>query len=188
MPQKISELFRDHETGLAAVAALKEQGFSDSDIQAVSAEPAVTADAAETDTGDLADSLAAHGISGPQANDVAAGIKRGGYLVTVEPPFGQARRAISILQSFGPVDPEAVPPPALARGAAGGNDPAPVSEALGLGLLWNDPTPLSSLLHWPVLSKEQTPKVNLWSNRAAPLSDALGLPTLIRDKKASASF
>ena len=180
MPQKISELFRDHETGLAAVAALKQQGFSDSDILAVSAEPEAAPGASHTETGDLAESLTAHGISGTEANDVAAGIRRGGFLLTVEPPFGQARRAINILKSFGPVDPEQVPD---STSAITGDDPAPVSSALGLRLLWDNPAPLSSLLGLPVLTKRQTPGVELWSDRPAPISDALGLPTLTRDSR-----
>jgi hypothetical protein len=181
MPSKISELFRDHETGTAAVAALKQHGFSDSDIHAVSAEPADAPESGEPKADDLADSLAADGLSGMEANDVAAGIKRGAYLVTVDPPFGQAQRAISILKSFGPVDPKNVRE--LMESTTGRDDPAPVSGALGLRLLWDKPTPFSSFLSLPVLTKGQAPSVGLLSDRPAPISDALKLPTLTRDSR-----
>lgn len=90
-----------------------------------------------------------------EAEAYADGLRLGRSLVAVRAPFGQAREAIIILDSFDPVAVAAV------RRAPQQRSPA-----------WDEAAPLSSALQWRTIQ----------SNRPAPFSAVLGLPTLSRGR------
>lgn len=80
----------------------------------------------------------------------AEGIQRGGTLVTVHAPFGTAVDAITILESFGPVDsgvPDDRDPPVP------WDEAAPCSSTLGLRVLLPDSATFSRFWNLPVLSR-----------------------------------
>ena len=126
-------------------------------------------------------SILAAGVSPNQASIYAEGVRRGEVLVAVQPLFGRAQSATTILDSFDPIAvalPEAEPASVAARDAA-----APLSSALGMKVLSSDPTPLSSWLKWRTLMPElrSSPAlegIRKRSGDAAPLSNKLGMSVL----------
>lgn len=133
-------------------------------------------------------------------------LKKGHSLVSTEAPFGSGQKALSAMESEGTVESDV-----LSRYTR--DDPAPLSEALGipvlsnyepstgllssnwslsskfgLGLLSNKATPLSSMFGLPVLSKPKRDwrrsfGLPLLSNNPAPFSSLFGMPTLSKEPK-----
>lgn len=96
-------------------------------------------------------------------------------VVEVEPAFGMARSATAILEKrrpgdMAPAEVIEVSHPSAA-GAAGGDEPAPFSTALGLPVLTSGDGFLSTRLGWKLLSRSAT-----------PFSDLLGLKVLLNEK------
>ena len=194
MTQTIARLYRSRDTAMAAVDALKERGFSDGSIHVV-APPETTSEGPYTSadlvsastrpvpasTDPVLTSILAAGVSPVQAPIYAEGVRQGEMLVAVQPLFGYAQSASTILDSFDPVAvalPETEPASVAPR-----DDAAPLSSALGMKVLSSDPTPLSTWLKWPTLKPEPGPSrvldgVRKQSGDAAPLSSKLGMSVL----------
>ena len=168
MTSIITGVFGDQATGLAAAAALKQRGFAGSDVRVV---------AGAGDEGVLA-SMIGHGLTQAEAAGCASAVSRGGAVVSVAAPFGSANMATHVLKSFDPGTLLSAPDAAAPDESA---DPAPFSAAFGWKLLSSGAAPFSGLFDLPVLSKKQSPSVNLLEGAPSPFSRSLGLPTLSRN-------
>ena len=190
MTQTIARLYRSHDTAMAAVDALKQHGFSDESIHLVAPPPApeTTSEEGTAASPDRASisaepdltSILAAGVSPVQAPIYAEGIRRGEVLVAVQPLFGFAHSATTILDSF---DPVAVAVPEEPASVAAHDAAAPLSSALGWKVLSSDPTPLSTWLKWRTLKPEPGASrvlegIRKQSSDAAPLSNKLGMSVL----------
>jgi hypothetical protein len=96
--------------------------------------------------------------------------------VEVDPAFGTARSAITILEKrrAGDTAPAQVieeADPALAGGGAGGDDAAPFSRALGMPVLTSGDGFISSRFGWKLLS-----------HSPSPFSDLFGWKVLLNEK------
>ena len=149
-----------------------------------------------------ADELRRHGVAQRHVDHLAERIAAGAALVIVDAPFGTGAEATDILETSGPVDTEGVGDVGYTEARpAGGDNPAPLSQALGWPVLSHDPAPLSRMLGLRVLSSSQSPgdrshgfatlshdptplssalHVRTLTRNAAPLSSALGLGVLSR--------
>jgi hypothetical protein len=182
MPNPIVRMYETERRARDAVAKLRAEGYPkdwiflmvpEAGSAALEAAPAVAAEglepapaaaaspaapATEIDAGTV-ESLPMAVMAGflPKAEvrAYAEGLQLGRSLVAVRAPFGQAREAIAILDSFDPVAVAGLrrPPP--------GHSPA-----------WDEAAPLSSALQWRTIH----------SNRPAPFSSAMGLPILSRGR------
>lgn len=169
----ITRLFDSREQAMAAVAELKQNGFSDDPIDVIGpAEGQGEGESVGASDDALLASITRTGVPQARAEAYAEGVRRGGTVVAVRAPFGFASTATEILDRFNPTArdwPEQDP-----SGDRPKHDPAaPLSSAAGWRVLLSDPTPLSSWLGWRVLSERQTPAIKL-SDEPAPLSKRLG--------------
>jgi hypothetical protein len=193
MPITVTRLYESQHSADGALKELKRQRFSASDIHVIRP-PAPGAE------GLVVQAIVEGGIPKYQAEKYAESVKKGGTLVVVHPPFGNAAIAEEVLDHFNPSD-TGVPSRDFASAIDFEDDATPLSRALGWRVLSNDPTPLSSALGWPTLTKTDskaypatfggatlshnpTPLssalgLRVLSRKAAPLSEALGLRTLI---------
>jgi hypothetical protein len=80
-----------------AVHALEEAGFQHEDLGLLADNAELPTHAADA-TGSLIDNLVALGIPEQEAHDYAAGVNRGGALVTARVPVDEVQRATAILQ------------------------------------------------------------------------------------------
>jgi hypothetical protein len=206
MVETVCRVYDSRSRAEAAVAALKEAGFTDAEIfgATVTDEPSREAYVAALRRAD---------IPAEAAGVYADRLVQGASLVVVQPSFGMAGRAIAIVQQHQPITLE-VPQPAAPAGTRA--DPTPFSTWMhwrtlsstplpfekffgwrslipgrkyyaerwwGGGLLSQDPTPMSSRFGWAVLSSNRTPlssKMNWPLLRDEPrlFSDRLGWRTL----------
>ena len=136
----------------------------------------------------VAQAIAGAGVAPEHAEIYAERLRQGAALVVLDPPLGTGNTALAILDQYHPVAvalPEIVRRPAGTTGMAGDN-PAPLSAALGWRVLSSDPAPLSTWLGWSALKREPAvsitrENIRLQSREAAPLSRALGLRVLSRN-------
>ena len=175
MPHPTVRLFATKETAESAVKELRRHRFSSSDILVV----APPAEGAEDHT---VASIVSGGISKAHAEKYAAGVRKGGTLVAVTPPFGTAGIAEEVLDHYDPIDSGV-----YARDyhtADYDDDATPFSRMLGWRVLSNNPEPFSSWLGWKTLSDTKTKeypatiKVKMLGGSAAPFSRMFGLPLL----------
>jgi hypothetical protein len=181
MTQTISRMYSSHETAQEAVTALKANFFQDvylvsgtdgtastDGADALEGAPSATAKSLDEITGEIMQGyvLKAH------AQVYAAGVSRGGTLVTVHVPFGTGVRATAILDSHAPIE-------------------SGVREEHATTMLWDEATPMSCALQMPVLIDEASAFNGFWnvlpllSKSSAP-SSCLGLKLLL-DSNASLS-
>jgi hypothetical protein len=189
MTQLIARLYGTSSTAGSAADALEQCGFTL--VRTIAGDGAC----------DVAQALAAAGISEPQAATYRAGIAEGQALVLVTPPFGSAKLAIATLETFSPVGGDDLISP-LISSILQADAAAPFSAALGWPVLLDNPTPFSSLMGWSVLKPEPATSDTLnairaqsndpaplsrrlgWAvlwDKATPFSSWLGLPVLSRD-------
>jgi len=176
MSTTIIRLFESQEKAMNAVAALRKR-FDDDAITVVSPAkrpPAVQGRPEAPAVDNAFEPLKAAGLSTAAATKCAEEVRRGRTAVVVRAPFGFAKGAAETLDEFAPV---------LAdirdETRSLDDDPAPLSEALGLPLLSNNPAPLSLMFGLRVLSRNQDSRIKLMSN-PAPLSNVFRLPLLSR--------
>jgi hypothetical protein len=144
MPVIICRMYASRSDADGAVAALRDGGFERTHIFGAT----VTEDPSEAA---LVAAMRGAEIGSRDAASYAARVKQGGTLVAVQPPFGEARRAETILDQYRPID-------------SGVVQAAPTAEAVAM----DKSTPFSTWLNWPTLS----------SNRY-PLSVAMNWPLLV---------
>lgn len=193
MSQTINRLYATDAQAAAAVAALRDEYYSD--IHTVpGASPGTSID-------DIVASITRGNVLKYDAKILARSVGRGHALVTVHAPFGGAHRATRILDKFSPLD-------------------SGISEPTEHLMAWDEATPMSCILQMPVLLDDATPFSRFWnlpvlsagprwfssligipmllqgsasllssslgipvlSNNPAPLSSLLHLPTLARGK------
>ncbi len=193
MPIAVTRVYESQQTADSALKELKRQRFSTSDIHVVRP-PAAGAE------GEVVTAIVECGISKYRAEKYAEAVKKGGTLVIVHPPFGNAAIAEEVLDHFSPID-TGIPPRDFDDAFDFQDDATPFSRALGWRVLSHNPAPLSSALGWATLtntksatypstfglatlSHNPTPFSSMFglrvlSRKAAPLSQALGIPTLI---------
>jgi hypothetical protein len=125
------------------------------------------------ETADAAGAAAAAGMSeyGSFAAEQAA---LGRSVVGVQPPFGQGKVAVAILDAAGPLAVEMPALKATAAAASTTSEAAPLSNKLGWRVLSDDPTPLSNMFGWKVKSDKTFFMVSELKNDPAPLSSMLG--------------
>ena len=188
MGQPITRLYANESTALDAVSELKNSGIGGDSVNVVSPSDAKAATAGSDDG--LAAAVEKGGVSKAAATLYAERVRGGGVVVTVNPHFGSARRAITILDSYNPIDSgvsEEVTH-SVSKSAANGqsavyDDPTPLSSKLNVRVLLDDPAPLSEYFKWPLLSEKATPfsdKIgySVLSSNATPLSSWLKLSVL----------
>jgi hypothetical protein len=191
MPQTIARIYANQEAATAAVQELRERGFNADAIHAVAQPEAAetTLDGAGTPSDPVRESITQAGVAPEHVRIYAEHVHHGAVLVVViDPPFGFARAAMSILDSHNPTDvdlPQAAPSPAATTVNTGTTwrSAAPLSYWLGWRVLSDDPTPLSNLLNQPVLKPEpeSSPtleRIRQRSRDAAPLSAKVEMPVL----------
>jgi hypothetical protein len=183
-------MYQTPEQALSAKAALEKEDYSDLHL--------VSGDGVGTSIEEIVAVIIKGNILKAHARVYAAGIRKGGSLVTVHAPFGGAYKAVQILEKFSPIEsgmsePQSYIPP--------WDEVTPMSSALQMPVLLDNPTPFSSFWNLPVLakssfslsvlyglpllSKKAGPSSSfgfpLLSRNATPLSSLLGLPLLISD-------
>jgi len=123
------------------------------------------------------------GVSRHQAERYAEGVIKGGSLVIIHPPFGNAALAEEVMDHFSPID-TGVPTRDFDSGIDYESDATPFSRALGWKVLLHSPSPFSDALGWKTLLHEKaktypaTFKIKLLSHNPAPFSRLFGLPLL----------
>jgi hypothetical protein len=163
----ISRMFSSTEDATAAVGDLTEAGYNPADIRLVGA-------------GTTPEALKKAGVAPARAYPYAALINAGKVLVIVAAPFGTAADAIAILEKARGTEP--APAPTSHEGFAT-DEAAPLSNALGLGVLSQNPTPFSSFWYLPILLSKENTHHKWWgfpllSKKAAPLSALIGFKAL----------
>ena len=116
------------------------------------------------------------GVTATHAKVYAERIKQGDTLVSILAAFGYAVLAIDILEKHGPAD-TGLPEQGHEKTPL---DPAaPLSSAAGWRVLSNDPAPLSSALGLPLLTRQRPRKsASKLIDKPAPLSKAIKMPVL----------
>ena len=177
MSQTINRLYATPEQAAKALAALKDEDYSDLHIVS-----------GASFTGASIDSIVAAIIKGnvlkSDARILAKGISAGGSLVTVHPPFGSAYKATQILKQFDPIDSGLTEPED--NSIMAWDESSPMSCILQLPVLLDDATPFSKFWNVPPLGGSAAPLSSLFgigliSRAAAPLSALIGLPLLSKD-------
>jgi hypothetical protein len=185
-------MFATAEAARAAAAELAEEGFDDVHVVTPPSNPDAPVSA-------IAAQIALGNVAMSDAKIYAAGVAKGGSLVTVHAPFASGMLATTVLESHGPIDSGMpAPEPALLWDEA-----TPLSSAFAMDVLMNDPTPASRVIGiapltgsdcsfsgaigMPLLSDNPAPLSSLvglstLSNTPAPLSSLLGIP-LLKDSK-----
>lgn len=192
MSHEISRMYATADAARAAAAELAEEGFNDVHIVNPPSNPDAPVSA-------IAAQIALGRVLLTDAKTYAAGVAKGGSLVTVHAPFGSGMLATSVLDSHGPIA-SGMPEPTPARMW---DEAAPLSSALQIDLFWRDPTPasrvmgiqpltssdcsLSGTIGMPLLSDNPAPLSSLvgmstLSRSGTPLSSLIGMPLLTRNK------
>jgi len=149
MTQTISRLYGAASDATACLADLKEHGFGEGEVYAVSPPPP-----GQNDLSTLAAAIAQGNVLKAKAAVYAQGVAKGGTLITVHAPFGAAAKATGILDRHNPID-SGVPDPVYPRITY--DDAAPFSSSLQIPALLSDPAPLSSFWSLPVLTEGPAP-------------------------------
>lgn len=151
---------------MSAKAALEEENYSEVHL--------VLGDSANASIDEIVAAIIKGNVLKSDARVYAAGISKGGSLVTVHAPFGGADRAVRILGKFSPVE-------------------SGISEPESKLMLWDEATPMSCILQIPVLMQDPVPFSSFWN--VSPLSDGsfslsslLGIPLLTKGASRSSSF
>jgi hypothetical protein len=191
MSEPITRLYDKKKSATDAVADLKKSGFPGELVTLVSPPDSKAAVRAEAGSDDgIVAALEKAGISKSAAAVYAERVRGGGSVVSITPNWGTARRAIAILDKYGPIEagiPEEAPGVSSAGGALGLSSDsevaAPLSTRIGWQVLIHSPTPLSSYFKWSVLSDKtayftESAKVSELSENPTPLSSWLKWPVL----------
>jgi hypothetical protein len=166
MSQTISRMYEKPSQAARAKAALEDEDYSDVHL--------VSGDSAGASVDDITAAIAKGNVLKSLARVYAAGVSKGGSLVTVHAPFGGAARAARILDKFGPID-------------------SGISEPADGIMLWDDATPMSCILQMPVLMADPVPFSRFWNvpplaNGSFSLSSLFGLRLLTTAAPRSTSF
>jgi hypothetical protein len=192
MSHEISRMFATAEAARAAASELAEEGFDDVHVVNPPTNPDAPVSA-------IAAQIALGRVLLSDARIYAAGVAKGGSLVTVHAPFGFGMLATSVLESHGPIA-SGLPDPEPARLW---DEATPLSSAFALDVLFRDPTPASRVMGipplfgtdcsfsgafgMPLLSSDPAPLSSLvgmatLSRKGTPLSSLIGMPLLTRSK------
>ena len=183
MTQSIDRMFPSAEVANAAVMKLTSLGFRIHDMHLVTPAAADQGDTEETKLEAVMAAIMKGMVPKAKARIYAAGVYRGGSLLTVHAPFGYAQLAIDTLESFGPIDSGYAEP---VEPGPTWNEATPMSSALGLPVLSSDPTPFETFFGLPTLARTGM-MLSKWfglpmlSNNATPLSSMFGLSTRVAD-------
>jgi hypothetical protein len=176
MPITVIRVYGTPDAAESAVKELKRQRFSSSDIHLVRA-PAEGADPVPA--------IMEAGISKYRAERYAESLTKGGTMVVVHPPFGNAALAEEVVDHFEPLT-TGVPNHEYDLGTDYEDDATPFSRLLGWKVLSrNNPAPFSDALGWSTLKKPgakdypQSSPGKLLGGSAAPFSNLFGLKILI---------
>ena len=164
MSQVISRMYASHEAATRAVAELKDYGFAHVHLVAGAGGGKAGNGVSDRSHDEIVAAIMKGHVLKADARVYAAGVARGGTLVTVRAPFGSAVQAMQVMNEFDPID-SGVPDP----------------QYPGAG--WNDESPMSSLLHMPVLLDDSQTFSRFWNVRPLidshrSVSSCLGLPSL----------
>ena len=192
-------IYSNEESAKAAAARLERAGLRDNKVFLPSQSTGKESEVVES-------AVKAGELPKAQTNICIQSLKEGHALVSTEAPFGAGQKALNAMEGAGTIKSDV-----LSRYSR--DDPAPLSEALGiptlstyepstgllssnwslsskfgLRLLSNKATPLSSLFGLPVLTKSKRDwrrsfGLPLLSNNPAPFSSLFGMPTLSKEPK-----
>jgi len=192
MSQTISRMYGTPEQAMSAKAALEEHDYTDVHL--------VSGDGASTSIEDIVAAIVQGQVLRSHARVYAAGISRGGSLVTVHAPFSGAAKAMRILDKFSPIESgmsepdsrimpwdEATPMSCILQMPVLLDDPAPLSRFWNVSPLAGGSFSLSSLFGMPLLTQAVPRSTSfglpLLSKNPAPLSSLLGIPTISRSAR-----
>jgi hypothetical protein len=173
----ISRLFATEEVAASAIAALKKKGFPK---EAIDLHEGGTHALPES----IVQSLTAQGMYESAARHIARTVQQGGALVVTRAGFGQARKAMAILDAFEPLDLGDVPTALYVERKA----PTPAAPTRYLPVLPNRPWLIFSDGFFPpalikndrpssAILLDHKPKASLL-DMAQPFSMTAGLPLL----------
>jgi hypothetical protein len=170
MSQVVSRMYGSHEAATRAVAELKDYGFAHVNLVAGAGDGKAGNGVSDRSHDEIVAAIMKGHVLKADARVYAAGVARGGTLVSVRAPFGSAVQAMQVMNEFDPID-SGVPDPAYP------------------GELWNDESPMSSLLHVPVLLDDSQTFSRFWNVRPLidshrSVSSCLGLPSLSKPSMA----
>jgi hypothetical protein len=165
MSQTISRMYDSPERAAGAVAALKDEDYSDVHMVAGATESSIDSIVASIMKGNVLKS---------DAKVYAKGVNRGGSLVTVHAPFGAAAKAMRVLDRFDPID-------------------SGITETEDRMMAWDEAAPMSSILQMPVLIDHAAPFSAFWNlpslvSSSCSLSSLFGMPLLTKSDSRSSSF
>jgi len=151
---------------MSAKAALEQEDYSEVHL--------VSGDSANASIDEIVAAIIKGNVLKSHARVYAAGISKGGSLVTVHASFGGAAKAERILAKFSPVE-------------------SGISEPESQLMLWDEATPMSCILQMPVLMEDPVPFSNFWNlspltGGSFSLSSLLGIPMLTKAAMRSSSF
>jgi hypothetical protein len=185
MTTTITRLYATKSDADAAIADLREHGFSADEIFVVSPPSALVAAPAADNEGiadEIAASIARGFILKRHAAVYAKKVAEGAVLITVYAPSGSGYMATVLLDRHDPIDSgvasEFKRPPKY-------DESAPVSSALWMPVHAADPTPFATFWNLPTLLGSGAP-LSEWlgygthASSRAPLSTLLGLPVLTK--------
>ena len=166
MSHTISRMYGTPGQAMSAKAALEEEDYSDVHL--------VSGASAGASIDEIVAAIIKGNVLKSHARVYAAGISKGGSLVTVHAPFGGAARAARILGKFSPVE-------------------SGISEPESQLMLWDGATPMSCILQMPVLLEDPVPFSRFWnvpplSAGSFSLSSLLGIPLLTKAASRYSSF
>lgn len=158
MLHPIVRMYSSSQGAAAAVAALRDWGFTDDMISVVAPGAHASEDA-------LISALTAAFIERSRARHYAQAVRQGQTAVVVRAPFGKGEAAQYYLNSAGPVSKvDAFREP--------------------MGAMWDEAAPFSSMLHLPVLAKFRPfGGIPCVTKRGSTLCSKLGIPELSSDPR-----
>lgn len=172
MPQTVCRMFATRAIADKAAEDLRLHGYAD--VHAFGAAAGATADS-------YADALCKAYVEKAVARVLARGLAAGRGLVVVHTQFGRTAFAEKLLNRHGPVDSGL---PDMREPGPRYEDAAPLSSTLQLPVLTKTKLPFEAFSSIPTLTRSgwtfsDAMQFGVRAKRAAPLSESLGIPTVL---------
>jgi hypothetical protein len=177
MSQTINRMYGSYEDAKAAFAELAKNRYKDIHLVGYGT------DAAAPAIDDIVASIMSGYVVRAEAKIYAQGVQKGGSLVTVHAPFGTARKALWIMDKYGPIE-SGIPDTVFA--SRSWDEATPISSALNVPVLLDDTASFSAFWNLPLLMTK--PYVPKFTQSANPFSSIFGMPVLSKNATIFSSF